>query len=389
MVTHLAAFMIAALFTLAAPASAVIIASGDGTGNTTPPPDDPGFAHLAQLDWLNGVYIGNGWVLTANHVGIRDAVLGGQVYEAVAGSRIRLSNPTGGNAPDLILFRIARDPGLPELPIRSSPPPIGAEVLLVGQGRNRGASTRSCLPPRDGWLWAPSSQLRWGNNVVEQNGYDAQAGSTETRSFYTQFSKQQQTAHEAHAARGDSGGAAFVKNGAIWELAGTIFAITQCGDAALYGDFTFVADLSYYLDQIESIASVPACDDGLDQDGDGLVDYPDDPGCDDALDAFETSDALPCDDGLDNDGDGNADFPADNGCANPIWLPENPECSDGLDNDADGLVDWDGGGQGDPDPQCADTPWTNLERRSGCGLGFELAFLMPPLMAVHRRRRRR
>ena len=32
-----------------APAGAVIIASGDGTGNTSAPLDDPGWAHVGKL----------------------------------------------------------------------------------------------------------------------------------------------------------------------------------------------------------------------------------------------------------------------------------------------------------------------------------------------------
>lgn len=58
----------------------------------------------------------------------------------------------------------------------------------------------------------------------------------------------------------------------------------------------------------------PLCDDGVDNDGDGLTDHPDDPGCATAADESETDPLRPCDDGLDNDGDGRTDFPADPGC---------------------------------------------------------------------------
>ncbi|HLE96275.1 MAG TPA: carbohydrate binding domain-containing protein [Candidatus Thermoplasmatota archaeon] len=57
----------------------------------------------------------------------------------------------------------------------------------------------------------------------------------------------------------------------------------------------------------------PACSDGLDNDGDGLVDSPADPGCASATDANESNPAA-CADGLDNDGDGLVDYPADPGC---------------------------------------------------------------------------
>ena len=91
-----------------------------------------------------------------------------------------------------------------------------------------------------------------------------------------------------------------------------------------------------------------------------------------------------CSDGLDNDGDGLTDYPADIGCKDPSWPAENPECSDGVDNsDSDDppLADWDGAGTGNPDPECV-APWDKSEAPSSprCGLGAELALLLPPLM---------
>ncbi len=61
-----------------------------------------------------------------------------------------------------------------------------------------------------------------------------------------------------------------------------------------------------------------ACDDGIDNDGDGLTDLSD-PGCVDAADNDEFNDVTPppappaCSDGIDNDGDGRIDL-ADPGC---------------------------------------------------------------------------
>jgi hypothetical protein len=58
------------------------------------------------------------------------------------------------------------------------------------------------------------------------------------------------------------------------------------------------------------------CDDGEDNDGDTLVDFPDDPGCEDADDNDEADDPVTteCNDGEDNDGDTLVDFPDDPGC---------------------------------------------------------------------------
>lgn len=79
------------------------------------------------------------------------------------------------------------------------------------------------------------------------------------------------------------------------------------------------------------------CADGVDNDGDGDADYPADAGCRDASDPTERFD---CEDGLDNDGDGDADHPADAGCAAPQSPREDPACDDGVDNDTDGDIDF-------------------------------------------------
>jgi hypothetical protein len=57
------------------------------------------------------------------------------------------------------------------------------------------------------------------------------------------------------------------------------------------------------------------CFDGIDNDADLLIDFPNDPGCSSTLDDDETDPVLPqCSDGVDNDTDGDIDFPSDVGC---------------------------------------------------------------------------
>ena len=62
----------------------------------------------------------------------------------------------------------------------------------------------------------------------------------------------------------------------------------------------------------------PTCSDGVDNDGDSLVDFPTDGGCTAPEDGSEVdaslSPAADCADGADNDGDGSTDFPGDRGC---------------------------------------------------------------------------
>lgn len=54
------------------------------------------------------------------------------------------------------------------------------------------------------------------------------------------------------------------------------------------------------------------CSDKVDNDGDGKLDFPVDPGCDSSSDDSEQD--AKCSDNLDNDGDGKIDFPVDPGC---------------------------------------------------------------------------
>lgn len=56
----------------------------------------------------------------------------------------------------------------------------------------------------------------------------------------------------------------------------------------------------YSLVAFETPGLPPACRDGIDNDGDTLIDHPDDPGCTDPDSEFEDP---ACDDGIDNDGD--------------------------------------------------------------------------------------
>jgi uncharacterized repeat protein (TIGR03806 family) len=124
------------------------------------------------------------------------------------------------------------------------------------------------------------------------------------------------------------------------------------------------------------------CSDGIDNDGDGLTDYPADPGCEPG--GIEDP---ACQDGIDNDGDGATDAPWDLGCRGRAGRSESRSCADGLDNDQDGTADWAGvSGQGlAPDPEC-ERPWRS-ER--GCGLGAELVLLvlLKPFLARRRHRR--
>ncbi|MEZ4280302.1 MAG: choice-of-anchor Q domain-containing protein [Myxococcota bacterium] len=83
-----------------------------------------------------------------------------------------------------------------------------------------------------------------------------------------------------------------------------------------------------------------ACDDDLDNDGDGFADLAD-PSCQGNLEGESEQLGTECDDGLDNDGDGWTDFREDPSCANdPAGIERlGTVCDDGIDDDADGTID--------------------------------------------------
>jgi Tol biopolymer transport system component len=88
--------------------------------------------------------------------------------------------------------------------------------------------------------------------------------------------------------------------------------------------------------------SPTACNDGLDNDGDARIDFPNDPGCMSRSDNDEFNPPPPaCNDDIDNDGDTKVDYPDDPGCTSLTDNDEsNPACSDGVDNDGDTFTDY-------------------------------------------------
>lgn len=115
----------------------------------------------------------------------------------------------------------------------------------------------------------------------------------------------------------------------------------------------------------------------------------------DGTSALLRADLKPeCANGRDDDADGAIDAPADPGCRDATLASrERTLCQNGLDDDGDGAVDFDGGASalgGTPiaasDPQCGDA-WRNAESTRACGLGAELTFVLAWLARAARRAR--
>jgi hypothetical protein len=240
--------------TFVAPAGALVVAPDRGSEDTTRPSDDPGWSNVGTVWGLTGIYLGNGWMLTAGHVGAGPVVLGSRKFNAVPDSTVQLRNPDGSLA-DVIAFRIDGTPRLPRLQIATAPLKVGTAVVLIAHGRDRGDPL--VWSGHEGFAWGRAPALRWGTNIVAKSEVRANS----TQSFATQFRKDGATRHEAQAAQGDSGGAVFVKEQGKWRLAGVLYMVAgypnQPAETALYGNLTLSADLAQYRPQIEKIAVKP------------------------------------------------------------------------------------------------------------------------------------
>jgi MprA protease rhombosortase-interaction domain-containing protein len=273
------------VFLCAVPAAFAVVVAGT-TGNTTAPVDDPGWLNIGNCNSASAVYLGNRWVLTAFHVnGAANfpVVFNGNLFTPVPGTATQLTNngtPGMSANADLIVFQINGDPGLPPVQLSSTPPIVGDDILMIGNGLNREAArtfwqvTMNAGANNDTWtetLGAHNvegfkagigSAQRWGTNDAESVSLNINDGIGDNRAFISIFHDDLAgRPNEAQAIVGDSGGGVFHKNGAQWELSGIMLAVGTAGnpaffdnpppDTAAFGQhLTVMADISFYRGQI-------------------------------------------------------------------------------------------------------------------------------------------
>ena len=288
------------IFLLGPPdAVSLVFASPNSEPADERPTEFPYWEHVTQRRYEGPtvIYLGAGWALTAQHVGVGEIFLEGETFAADMRSRHILVNANGTGA-DAIVFRLKQDtelPDLPILPLALEPPRAGEEVMLIGFGRER-AKVIEWNEDGDlqfGFEWTPKGAKRWGTNRVTSNRERLiQLGrSTHTLTFvFDPPNSDNDTRYEAQAALGDSGGAMFIERDGEWQLAGMMTSVSteafRPRQTSSYGDATFAADIAYYRDEILRWAR-PSCANERDDDGDRKIDFPLDPGCHAATDRDE------------------------------------------------------------------------------------------------------
>ena len=247
----------------------------------------------------SGVYLGNGWVLTAKHVSVGDITLGGVTYSYDGGGSYLIKNPTGIDGidsyyTDLKLYHLTEEPDLPEIKIATEPPSAGTVVYYVGYGHKQSEEISYWNVDSSGgsyvWTEGTSSSYYWGytatgplefswgyNQVVRYTETGSVVGSvtladgTDILGLRTIFNSED---FNGQAVSGDSGGAAFYQDAnGDWVLGGIISCVQTLPNSptlALRDAVTNSVALACYQDQIlEIITPEPIAGDA---NGDGVVD---------------------------------------------------------------------------------------------------------------------
>jgi len=206
------------------------------------------------VDSASGTYLGNGWVLTAAHVGAGTFDLSGTLYTPVPGSGqfvTPLSPPVTGTTEDLYLFQIEAPPVLPSLtlslnlPVAFSATQAGSSVAMLGFGGGAGLTWGlDTVTEINEQIDLRPNYPYVSNDFLTDNGVTTH-GSSSINNMSTLVG-------------GDSGGADFTFNAATqkWELTG-INEVTGNYTNDPSKTFSGMVQLDTYAAQIDSITETP------------------------------------------------------------------------------------------------------------------------------------
>lgn len=245
------------LFAGLLPCRAIIFWNLDNSANQSDPGTGAPYGSVGKVvtsdnTSLSGsaIYLGNGYLLTANHV-----TMGTNSFSHVTfdGTNLFQIDPTfqaGARAlgkqvapgVDLAVFRLSLEPlGVPAVNLLSSTnEAFGSTATMVGWGVGRDPSS-PLLSTNVAWGAASTSAHRWGLNVpldaltINYDSYSMEAIRTVAGAEGPTFNPDGLGDAEGAAALFDSGSALFQKINDIWYLIGVTTAV-QTADFSIYGD---------------------------------------------------------------------------------------------------------------------------------------------------------
>ncbi|MDP0498621.1 MAG: hypothetical protein Q7P63_00840 [Verrucomicrobiota bacterium JB022] len=266
---------------LCAPAHAIILYGAGNDATTSDPGGGLPFTNVARVTnnagsvtWGSAVYLGNGWVLGASHVGTINYVqfnAGGARYARdTSTSTVRLGSS------DLVLTKLTSLPNLPSVPIYDFAQ-LRAGGVMVGWGLGR-ASTEALYDNNVTWGDSSTAARRWGLNAIEAVTTYTDSADRTTEAFVTvagnadpvlelpQFNSFQGD-YEASATQYDSGSAFYTFYNDVWYLSGLTLAVEKPNNqnATLFGidnvtdeergNYNIFANLSLYATQINAVVN--------------------------------------------------------------------------------------------------------------------------------------
>ncbi|MBM3835260.1 MAG: VCBS repeat-containing protein [Verrucomicrobia bacterium] len=206
--------------------SVIFYSASDPAHNTSPPNGD-----LAQSGWqfqgLWGTFVGTP---IAPHFFITAGHFGGAVGEIFVFRGVSYTTIAVYDDPetDLRIWRVAeRFPEFAHLYEKDDE--AGLPLVVHGRGSARGEAVMISSNFGDqlkGWKHGVADgRLRWGVNVVESILNGNSSGRTGIGELLRVAFDAESGPDEAHLSTGDSGGGIFLKDGAVWKLAGVNYAV--------------------------------------------------------------------------------------------------------------------------------------------------------------------
>ncbi len=240
--------------TLAARAVIVIGPDDNLSAPTTGAAANAPWEYVVRLGVNNasGVYLGNGYLITANHVNVpADALINGNLFQIDPAY-----TPVQIDGADIKLLHILGNPGLAPLPlIDPGDNEFSKACAIIGWGVGPGAAI-----PDEGFNWGDDSTRaqRWGTNTTL--GSYLNSGGT----LYLQTAFNFNSGNdEAAVTLGDSGSALFANFGGTWKLTGiTVGADSNSPSMSRYdqlglpGHVGDVADNNYFIPISQHRASI-------------------------------------------------------------------------------------------------------------------------------------